>query len=280
MIVITGKLPCAQLQMNISTRPRRYFTVKNIFFSILFLFFLFPWAPAYAHSLWLNIDNHQAKPGQKVHIGVGWGHKFPKDEIIKEKFLNQVYAIDAKGVKISLKQLSQTEFEFVPEAEGTYTIVANIHPGFLSKTTDGYKLKAKKGLDNVLSCFRFDIRAKAIINVGNCIKIAEQKVGDPLEIIPLKNPNKLIEGELFPLKVLYDGKALPYAKVKATYAGFSDQPNTFAFVTKADKEGVAQIRILKKGRWVVNVLHEVPYPDPEKCDKYRYNYCFTFQVEE
>ncbi|GAH83591.1 unnamed protein product, partial [marine sediment metagenome] len=110
-------------------------------------------------------------------------------------------------------------------------------------------------------------------------KMPDQFVGDPLEITSLKNPKLLKKDDIFPVKVIFDGKAIPNVDVRATYAGFSDKPNTFAFSTKTDEKGVARIKILKKGKWVVNVLHEVPYPDPEECDKYRYNYCFTFEVK-
>jgi uncharacterized GH25 family protein len=134
-------------------------------------------------------------------------------------------------------------------------------------------------LENAVSCFRFDIRAKAVIHVGDGIKMPKQGAGDPLEIIPLKSIRELKEGELLPIKVLFDGEALPRADVKATYEGFSDQPNTYAFATKTDGEGKARIKILKKGNWVINVLHEAPYSDPEECDKYRYNYSLTFQIK-
>ena len=209
--------------------------MKKIFLFFLLLPFCFSTPFAHAHCLWLNIDNDQANVGQAVRIEIGWGHKYPRDEVIKEGFLNQVYAIDSKGAKIPLKQTSPTEFEFVPTGEGVYPILADIHPGFLSKTADGYKLAPKTGLDNVVSCFRYDIRAKA----------------EPLSSVD----------------------------VRATYAGFSDQPNTFALTTRTDEKGVARIKILEKGNWVVNVIHEVPYPNTEECDKYRYNTCFTFKVK-
>ena len=253
--------------------------MKKIFLFFLFLSFCLSAPIAYAHCLWLNIDDNQPKVGQTVRIEIGWGHKFPKDEVIKEGFLNHVYALDSKGAVSLLKQISPTEFEFVPAAKGTYTILANIHPGFLTKTTEGYMLKAKKGLENAVSCFRFDIRAKAIVNVGDKTKISGQPVGDILEIIPLKNPKDLTKGEIFPVRILYEGKRLSNVDIRATYAGFSDQPNTFAFSTMTDNEGVARIKIFKKGKWLVNVMHEIPYPKKDECDKYRYNYSFTFAVQ-
>jgi uncharacterized GH25 family protein len=253
--------------------------LRKFFISLLVMTALFMATPSQAHFLWLNIDNDQPEMGQSVPIEIGWGHKFPKDEVIKEGFLNQVYALDSKGTKIPLKQISPTEFEFVPTVEGIYTISANIHPGFLTKTTEGYRLTSKRGLKNAVSCFRFDIRAKAIVNAGCGEEVPEQGVGDPLEIIPHKNLRYVRGGEIFPITVLYNGKALPSANVRATYAGFSDKPNTFALTTMTDEEGVARIKILKKGKWLVNVMHEVPYPDHEECDKYRYNASFTFEVK-
>jgi uncharacterized GH25 family protein len=198
--------------------------------------------------------------------------------VIKEGFLNEVYAMDSKSTRIPIKQVSPTEFEFVPTAQGCYVILANIYPGFLSKTTEGYKLQPKIDLESVVSCFRYDIRAKAM-NVGNKGKMPDQPVGDPLEIISLKHGRYLKQGEALPVKVIYDGKALASIDVRATYAGFSDQPNTFALSTKTDKNGTARIKLLEKGNWLVNVMYEVPYPDKEECDNYRYNYSFTFVIQ-
>jgi uncharacterized GH25 family protein len=233
----------------------------------------------HAHSLWLNIDNDQPRVGQAVPIEIGWGHKFPKDEVIKEGFLKEIYACDVTGARTPLKQISQTVFEFIPQSEDTFTILANVHPGFLSKTTEGYKLQSKKGLENVVSCFRYDIRAKAMVNVGGMAKSPEAPIGDTLEIVPLKDPRGLDKGERLPVKIMYQGKPLASADVKATYAGFSDQPHTFAWSTATDKTGLAEIKILEKGDWLVNVVHEVPYPQQEECDQYRYNYSFGFRVK-
>jgi len=253
--------------------------MKRILLFVWLLTFSFTGSYARAHALWLNIDDDQLKVGQAVPIEIGWGHKFPKDEVIKEGFLKEIYARDSTGTKMPLKQISQTAFEFVPQSEGSFTILAKVHPGFLSKTTEGYKLQSKRGLENVVSCFRYDIRAKAVVNTGGKAKVPDEAVGDTLEIVPLKDPKDLKKGEALPVKILYDGKPLASVEVKATYAGFSDQPHTFAWNTKTDEMGLAQIKILEKGDWLVNVVHEVPYPEQDECDQYRYNYSFSFATE-
>jgi uncharacterized GH25 family protein len=253
--------------------------MKNWLIPVLVIVGLFTALPLHAHSLWLNMEENEPTVGQTVRVEIGWGHKFPKDEVIKEGLLKEVYGVDSHGARTPLKQISLTEFEFVPKAPGGYTLSANTHPGFVSKTPEGYKLQSKKGLEDVVSCFRYDIRTKAFVYVGHEAKVSDQALGDILEIIPLKTPKDLKKGETLPVKILFEGKPLPAVEVKATYAGFSDQPHTFAVSTKTDTKGVAQIDILEKGDWLVNVVHEVPYPHAEECDKHRNNYSFTFKVD-
>lgn len=81
---------------------------------------------------------------------------------------------------------------------------------------------------------------------------------------------------LYPVKVLYEDKPLPHAYLNATFEGFPEGKD-LRIIT--DNEGVGQIKLPEKGRWLVTFMHEVPYPDPSVCDKYRYTYSLTFEVE-
>ena len=119
--------------------------IKNTFLLLLLLPFCFSASLAQAHSLWLNIDDDQPEVGQKVRIEIGWGHKFPKDEVIKERYLNEVYALDSKGTRIPLKQVSPTEFEFVP-ASTRLLCDPGKYPSRLSEQDDrGVQTSAQKG---------------------------------------------------------------------------------------------------------------------------------------
>ena len=233
---------------------------------------------ATAHDLWLNVSNYFPKPGEMVIIELGWGHRFPTDEVIKEGWLESIYAISPKGERISLKKLNPTHFLFTPQIPGIYLVAAQIKPGFLTKTIEGYKLHTKRGLKNIITCFRYDKRAKAIIQVGKKSKGISQKVNHPLELISLKVPNQLKKGDSFPLKAIFHGKPLSKAYLFATYAGFSEKKNTFAYTTMTDEEGVGSIKILKKGKWMVKVEHKLPYPDRKECDEYLYGATLTFEV--
>jgi len=232
----------------------------------------------HAHDLWLNAGNYFPKPGQVVTIELGWGHRFPSDEVIKEGWLESIYAVRPKGEKISLKKLDPTHFSFTPQVPGIYFVAAEIKPGFLTKTIEGYKLRTKKGLENVITCFHYDKRAKAIIQVGKKNNGMSQKVGHPLELIPLKAPAQLKEDDAFPLKVIFKGEPVSGAHLSATYAGFSEKKSTFAYTTMTDGKGVGSIKILKKGKWMVKVDHKLPFPDKEECDEYLYGATLTFEV--
>lgn len=251
--------------------------MKRLYTVLSIIAFLCAVQPAWAHLLWLNIDNHRPRINETVRIEIGWGHHFPKNEVMKESFLDKVYAVDRYGKKIPLTQTSFGQYEFTPKTEGTYRVLADIHPGFLTKTTQGYKMKPKNGLHNAVSCFRYDLRAKAVISVDGKGEDFDTPAGDLLEIIPLKSPDRLKKGDLFPLKVLYDGNPLANVPVYATYEGFSEESDTIACTIMTDGNGKAELEIFKKGNWMVNVIHKVPYPAPEECDDHNYKYSFTFK---
>lgn len=233
-------------------------------------------SPAQAHMLWLNVENYVPEVGKPVHIQIGWGHKFPKDEVIKEGLLKRIYALDQQKKEISLKQRALAEFDFIPEKDGVYSVLASIHPGFLTKTVEGYKLQSKEGLKDAVSCFNFDMRAKAVLNISETKKGFDMIASDPLEIVPLKDPSRLKKADVLPLKVFFGGKLLTNVNLSATFEGFSDGKD-LSIIT--DNEGVGQLKLTEKGRWLVTVVHEIPYPDSRICDKYRYTYSLSFDVK-
>jgi uncharacterized GH25 family protein len=231
-----------------------------------------------AHSLWLNMDGHRQVIGHPITIDIGWGHKFPKDGEIPEGMLTEVVAINPDGKTTPLKQLSKTAFQFVPQTEGVYMIRASVHPGFVSKTTQGYHMGPKTGLNKVVSCFHYDIRTSTFVRAGDKGAMPVPGTGDPLEMIPLKDLFGLKQDDNLPIKVQFRGKPLSGARVCGTYAGFSEKPNVFAQTVETNAEGVAFIKITRTGDWIVSVTHEIPYPNTKECDTDKYNVTMTFDV--
>ena len=238
---------------------------------------------ASAHDLWLEVRDYTPEVGEDITLTLGYGHYLPAHEFMTHLDLEEIYMLDNKGKRIGLERYSDVEFrgEKPLEKEGTYLVVAEKKGGFFTNTTKGYKRgQSKKGLKNVIECSYSKKYSKAIVNVGKGEgKTFSKALGHELEIIPLENPGNLTEKDYFLVKVILKGEPVPYNHVFATYSGFSTEKNTFAYATKTNKDGIARIKILKSGVWLIATYYQDAYPDPEECDQYKLTSTLTFEVK-
>jgi len=243
---------------------------------------------AYAHYCWINVDNYSPKVDEEVVISIGYGHCFPMDGVFKKaEDIESFYLVDPEGKILALEVKTQGEGEEKQvspikirlKRSGTYLIVFEKKSKFLTKTTEGYKYQSKKGLKGVIKSYWSEGSAKAIINVGQTSGNSFQKeINKRYQVIPLDDPGKLKEGDYFRAKITLDGK--PYStKVFATYAGFSTEKETFAYTTGTDKDGIAKIKILKSGVWLIKAHDEIPYSNPEEADVFSFTSALTFEIK-
>ncbi len=241
----------------------------------------------YAHFLWLNVDNYNPQPGEEITITIGWGHKFPQDGEPKLEILDKLYLIDPDGKTIPLELKAKDEKGVEPvkvklEKRGTYLAVLTKKFGFVSKTTKGYKYKSKRELEGVLRSYWSEGSAFAIINVGapkgNSYK---KEIGLNFQVMALKNPGELKKGMDLPIKVICKNRPEGFHAnfVYATYAGFSDTKDTYCYATRPDKEGIAKIKLLERGVWLIYAQEKFPYPNPEEADEYSLTSTLTFEVK-
>lgn len=231
---------------------------------------------AQAHMLWFNLSNYQPGAGETVWVEIGWGHKYPRDQVIGEGWLERVYAINPEGKKVTLERIFPSFYRLVPREKGAYLIVCELKSGFLSITTSGHKLGNKKQFKNVVSCFKYIMNAKALIEVGGKSDGFSRMAGEPLEIIPLKNPANLKPGDTMPLKIVFKGKPLAQVNLQAIYAGYkTDEKHHWAVEKKSDSDGVVRIKLNPKGQWMFKVNYKSPYPDRSEADQYSYTTSLT-----
>jgi len=238
---------------------------------------------ASAHDLWLELRDYTPEVGEDITLTLGYGHYLPAREFMTHVDLEEIYMLDDKGKRIEFERYSDVEFrgEDPLNEEGTYLVVARKKGGFFTKTTKGYKRgRSKKGLKNAIECSYSKKYTKAIVNVGKVGgKTFSNALGHELEIIPLENPGDLAEGDYLPVKVIFKGEPLSSSHVFATYSGFSTEKNTFAYATKTNKDGIAKIKMLKSGVWLMTTYYEDAYPDPKECDQYKFASTLTFEVK-
>ncbi|MCK4308055.1 DUF4198 domain-containing protein [candidate division WOR-3 bacterium] len=248
---------------------------------------------AYGHMMWLNSSNYypgfHPKSGASTIIYFGWGHRYPVGDFLdQEMFLEKFYFVCPRCGKLHPLNPNPggflaTQVKF--EESGSYWVCAELKSGFytmyMKKGKMHHELGPKTGLKNVIMSLWYKQWAKALINVGVEDTFAYNKpVGHEIEIVPLKNPMTLREGDFLPIQVLFKGKPVSFCEVHATYSGFSTGEE-FAYATSTDREGKAKIRILHYGIWLVKAEKQLP-PEVklrDKCDMLHYTATFTFEVK-
>jgi len=248
-----------------------------VIYGAIFIFLLSAsWARA--HMFWLNVSQDTPKPGQAVQVEIGFGHKFPKDEGIKEERLGALKALGVDGREFNLKKISTSRYEFVPPAAGVYVLSAQVVPGFVTRTPQGMKMQTKKGVPDANYCFHFDMAAKTLVNAGKQKKGFDQNAKTALEIVPLKNPTTLKQGAGLPVKILFQGQPLAGVEVKFTHDQWPDPQKPLAVLGKTDTQGKIRVKLDKPGNWLLIASHKTPYASPEECDENMYSASLAFSV--
>jgi uncharacterized GH25 family protein len=263
----------------------------HIFVALLLTIFLFVPQAVFAHLVWINAVDYtptfheRFSAGTKIYFG--YGHKYPVHDFIKAERLTEFICTDPENKKRDLKPgpggFLATHIKF--KKPGSHLISAIVEPGFYTIYTDKGKVRHNKGpmtgLEGIISSLYYERYAKALINVGETDDtFFLTPIGHRVEIIPMQNPAKLKAGDFLDLKVLFKDKPARYFQVYATYSGFSTD-NDFAYTTGTDAKGMARIRILHYGQWLIKADIKMPAPDKLKatCRQVHYTATLTFGIE-
>ncbi|CAG34885.1 DUF4198 domain-containing protein [Desulfotalea psychrophila] len=221
-----------------------------------------------ATLLFLSSANAHEFIVKPVQFNVPVDHKLPFNVISCHAFMiseeaeaiNQVEVALIKGdkkTKLSLQKndtlLTLDGTADIKEA-GTSILVGHRHGITWTQTTTGWKQASKKKCKGVISSGKYEKFCKTLINAGKADNGYSQILGQQLEIVPISNPAKAIVGKEMSFQILADGKPLS-TKVYATYDGFSNRVNTYAYFTETDDSGIAHVQITHAGTWMLRVEH-------------------------
>ena len=260
--------------------------------------------PVSAHNLWLNPADHFPQVGATVDIGIGWGHKYPAnrvDQEIKDGRVENITAVDPDGKTVDLTKVSADLYQLKIDKPGAYLVSARIKSGFFTNTPQGRKWGNKKEVANAVKCTNFHIQAKTVLIAGAKDTNLTRPAGQGLEVIPQNDLSRIKPGDTLNIQVLYEGKPLADAAVRATYAGFESEHGAppeppapgkdgkrpskghshhFPVQTQTDAQGKAALQLDKAGYWMIMLSHRCPFADTGTCDEHMYNMAFTFEVGE
>jgi len=236
---------------------------------LMFLFVLVLMAPvlsttqALSHEFIVKPVQMQAPVGHKLPFSVMSAHVFMVSEEIEpldQMDLSLVKANDIQKLNLKPNDMLLTHDGVVElKQEGTYLLAGHRKGMIWSQTTQGWKQASKKELQGVLSSGKYEKFCKTIVVAGQPDEGYKKILGHQLEIVPLGDPQQAVIGKDLRFQILFDGKPLS-TEVYATYDGFTDAPNTYAYFTEADENGVGRVKITHPGTWMVRVQHKLTEP--------------------
>ncbi|ABK98867.1 DUF4198 domain-containing protein [Pelobacter propionicus] len=239
---------------------------------------------AHAHDTWAVMQDYTLVKPAAPMLNVVSSHlfSFPAKDLVTTDRVASVLFIAPDGTETRGVPAGKDGFRAQHDLKspGTHLSVVVSPAGFSTKTTEGYKQgKSKKDVDNVISCNYSEKFSKALFTVGKAGgNTFSRTLGHSLEIVPLQDPSAMKVGEVMSVRVLFQGKPLPSATVSGVYAGFSNDPGTFAYSTTTNKEGIAKVKLIHNGPWLLLVKQKSAYPDMTVCDAKSYSSALTFSV--
>ena len=247
-------------------------------------------APLLAHDFWIEPSSFRPAVGSELSVSLRVGEHFRGEPVPRA---------DSRIVKFVLASASgETPIGGLPGVDPAgFVRVAS--PGFLviayrssrsAITLEPEKFEkylADEGLNGVLETRAaraerakpgsevYSRCAKSLI-AGDGLGAAgfDRVLGLTLELVAESDPLKLSAGGTFRLRLLYEGRPLPGALVKAIALG--DPDNTASARTAPD--GRVSFRLSRKGVWLAKVVHMVPAPPETGADWESLWASITFEI--
>ena len=179
-------------------------------------------------------DWHTYKAGQELPLSVYSTHVFARSEELEDEGYTAV-SYRGKDLPLTANQNWLTYDSKAALQGGGAAVIAGHRLPMLYETT------------------RYEKFAKLLLPVDGKGGGYDTVLGQRLEIVPLSDPFEVRVGGEIGFKVLLDGKPAAFDMVYATYSGFSDIPNSWAFCASPVAHGEARVRISAPGLWIVRV---------------------------
>ena len=194
---------------------------------------------------------HAYATGQKVPFSIISSHVFMKSEELEDAAnVEASYA----GMPLALTANQAFDaYDGVVELRGSGAAILTGHRKgqVWSRTTEGMKQGGRTELgDAVIEARMYEKFAKALLPVDGDSTGFDATLGHTLEIVPVDDPLTARTGDVVSFRVLLDGEPSG-GEVFATYDGFSDASNTYAFYAEAGDDGIARVRLSAPGLWMV-----------------------------
>jgi uncharacterized GH25 family protein len=235
---------------------------------------------AQAHELIVKPAAMTVQAGTGLQVAVLSTHVFLiSQELEAAKDVKAGYYADGKRTDIAVKPNDETlayEGKVAAPSSATFIVTGARLPQIWATTSEGLKQATRK-TQGASDPYKIEKFAKALVNVTPADNGFSTAIGDTLEIVPLTNPATVRPGDELTVKVLFKDQPLA-TNIYATYDGFSQEENTYAYYTEGHKDGTAKVKISHPGLWMVRVQHTAP-EQTEDYDRYVARAVLLFEVK-
>ncbi|HMX41284.1 MAG TPA: DUF4198 domain-containing protein, partial [Saprospiraceae bacterium] len=235
-----------------------------------------------AHEFWIEPIRYRLDPGEGFRLYFFVGENFVGERWTnKRKRLQSIaHYMPTNLQQDLLKTATESDSAYLDlrfNEEGTHMVAMSSQNAYIE--LDAQKFNAyleEDGLSDVLEHRRkthtdtmparelYCRYAKAIVQVSEPMSATfGQKVGTPLEILPITNPYALQLGERMSIKVLYKGEPAQNKLVKVWHRqpGGTRQQNL-----RTNMKGNLSFPVDGRGVWMVSLVHMVPAADSTQAD--------------
>ena len=251
---------------------------KGLTAALLIGFFL----PAQAHEFWLAPASAPLSPGGSASLSLLVGEMFTGELVgfSKEQTagLRQYTADGVKDLQAMVPARPVAALPLPLAKPGTYLIAYESQPNFISLSADKFHAYLRdEGLDFIKARRdaegtaerpgreRYRRFVKTLLDVreplsaGTALASTAEatfstRAGQQLELVPLSDPLRLPVGEALAVQVLFEGRPLAGALLKAWHKR-SGQLLTVRATTGSD--GIVTVNLPYAGPWMISVVHMV-----------------------
>jgi uncharacterized GH25 family protein len=253
-----------------------------------------------AHDLFLKLDSYFLRAGDTASVALVNG-TFEKSEntIDRDRIADASIVLpDSKLIHPEPSQWrdeeARTMLDLVIGEPGTYLVGVSTKPRGIELSAEEFNEylehdgvldvlaeRKKDGTTGDAANERYSKHVKAVIQIGDRrTPTFDDRLGYPIEIVPLDNPYDLQHGDSLRVRVYRGDRPLANQLIYSGHdeAGHGHSHGPKVSQTRTDDNGEAEIELPVAGRWYVRLIHM------ERVDKDGFDHesnwaTLTFQIE-
>jgi uncharacterized GH25 family protein len=229
---------------------------------------------AIAHDFWIEPSSFRPAVGSEVFVSLRVGQDFQGDPVPRNPALVQRFALVSGGGEIPIGGLPGADPAGSIRVASPGILWIAYRSGRSSVTLEAEKFEkylGEEGLEEIARARSargesgkagrevFSRSVKSMIVAGDAREAGgdfDRVLGLTLEIVPRKDPRRILPGGRLPVRLLYEGRPLSGALVVAMNQAASGEK----IRARTDVRGEAMLDLSRQGVWLVKAVHMTPAP--------------------